>query len=141
MVVVDTDCLVAGTLTPTGATSVLLDLWQEGAFELVVCPQLLDEVRKTLLHPRVGPKYGIVPGDVEAFVARLQEEGLVHDDPVDPPRVVPDDPKDDYLVALARAAGANCLVTRDRHFEKVRVQDLRIVGPAAFVRELGDHRT
>ena len=41
----------------------------------------------------------------------------------------PDDPKDDYLVALAQSGGAGILVTRDRHFEKVDVEGLRIINP------------
>lgn len=56
-------------------------------------------------------------------------------DPIDPPRVVPGDPKDDYLIALALASDS-ILVTRDRHFEDLRVEGLRIVTPGLFLREL-----
>ena len=49
------------------------------------------------------------------------------DDPKDPLRVVPDDPKDDYLIALAIESGT--LVTRDRHFDKVTVEGVRIITP------------
>ncbi|MGH8935583.1 MAG: PIN domain-containing protein [Acidimicrobiia bacterium] len=56
-IVIDADCLIAGTLTPSGATSELLDRWQAGEFEIVVCPQLIQEVRKALLHPRIAKKY------------------------------------------------------------------------------------
>ena len=44
---------------PSGATSELTDLWQDGEFELIVCPQLIDEVRKALLNPRIATKYDI----------------------------------------------------------------------------------
>lgn len=132
----DADCLVAGTLTPTGATSDLLDLWQDGGIELAICPQLLVEVRKTLLHPRIAGKYRIEPTDVERFVARLTEEGLVFEDPVDPMHVVPADPNDDYLIALAVESGAEYFVTRDHHFDDVRVAGLRIITPGRLLREL-----
>jgi predicted nucleic acid-binding protein len=59
---------------------------------------------------------------------------MLFDDPVDPPRVVPNDPNDDYLVALGMAASADALVTRDRHFNKVRVRGLRIVAARQMVR-------
>lgn len=49
------------------------------------------------------------------------------EDPKDPLRVVPDDPKVDYLVALAIESGP--LVTRDRHFDKVTVEGVRIITP------------
>lgn len=94
-----------------------------------MCPQLIYEVRKALLSPRLADRYDIPAPDAEAFSRRLSEESLLVDDPADPPRIVPDDPKDDYLVALALATGSGFLVTRDRHFDKVQVSGLRIIGP------------
>ncbi len=128
--------MIAGTLTSSGATSELLDLWQEGEFELIVCPQLIHEVRKALLHPRIAKKYDIMREEAESFSNRLSEEGILVEDPVDPPRVVPDDPNDDYLVALAIAAKADALVTRDRHFDKVAVPGLPVIGAREMVRSV-----
>lgn len=107
----------------------MIDKWQAGDFELIVCPQLIHEVRKGLLSPRLAERYRILASDAEAFARRLEDEGVMRDDPQDPPRAVPDDPGDDYLVALALASEARTLVTRDRHFEKVSLAELRIVGP------------
>ncbi len=126
---VDADCLIAGVLTFQGATSQLLDVWGQGAFELVVCPQLIFEVRKALLSPRIAGRYRVARDDAEGFAKQLAEEALLADDPRDPPRVVPDDPKDDYLVALTLASSADLLVTRDKHFEEVQVRGFAIVGP------------
>ena len=81
-------------------------------------------------------KYSIGPADVTAFVDRLRGEAIASADPVEPDRVVPDDPNDDYLVALALEAEAEYLVTRDRHFEKVRVKGLSIITPGRLVRLL-----
>lgn len=132
--VVDADCLIAGVLTSQGATSELLDRWQAGAFELVVCPRLVYEVRKALVSPRLADRYDISALDAESFARQLSEEGLFVDDPDDPPRIVPDDPSDDYLIALALSAGCRFLVTRDRHFEKVDVAGLKIIGPRDALR-------
>ena len=88
------------------------------------------------MHPRIAGKYDITPEEAESFATRLLEEGLVFEDPAEPPRVVPDDPNDDYLVALALGAGADALVTRDRHFEKVRVRGLPIIGARQLLRRL-----
>ncbi len=126
---VDADCLIAGTLAPSGACSQLLDHWQGGEFELVVCPNLIAEVRRALLHPRIADKYGISTTEVDNLTQRLREESLLYDDPVEPPRVVQDDPNDDYLVALALAASVDCFVTRDHHFDNVQIEGLAIVPP------------
>ena len=126
---VDADCLIAGTLAPSGACSRLLDLWQAGEFELIVCPNLVDEVRRGLLHPRIAGKYNISETEVDQLARRLLDESLYFEDPIDPPRVVADDPNDDYLVAVAIEASADHFVTRDRHFDKVQVEGLTIVPP------------
>jgi predicted nucleic acid-binding protein len=56
---------------------------------------------------------------------------VVEDAPA--PRVVPSDPKDDYLVALARAGGAHVIVTGDRHL--LDMDELRppALEPRAFL--------
>ena len=84
-------------------------------------------MRKALLSPRLAERYDISESDAPGFAMKLSEEGIMTEDPEDPPRAVPDDPKDDYLVALAKATGI--LVTRDKHFDKVSVEGLQIVGP------------
>jgi predicted nucleic acid-binding protein len=124
---VDADCLIAGVLTSEGATSRLIDRWRAGDFELVVSSRLVHEVHKALVSPRIARRYDISESDALAFAKSLTDYGLTVEDPESPPRVVPDDPNDDYLVELAKAYGI--LVTRDRHFEKVEVEGLRIVGP------------
>ena len=131
--VVDADCLIAGVLTPEGATTEILDRWLLGAFELVVCPQLIHEVTKAILHPRIASKYVISEEDVEALSLRLSGEGMMMDDPPDPPRVVPEDPGDDYLIALAQQAAADYLVTRDQHFRDLRVEGVPILSPRSFL--------
>lgn len=60
----------------------------------------------------------------------------MHPDPVNPPRAVPDDPGDDYLVALALATGTGRLVTRDRHFDKVHVEGFRVISPRVALESL-----
>ena len=134
-IVIDADCIVAGTLAGTGAASHLPDRWHDGDFEVIACPQLVTEVREALLRPRIADRYRVTGEEVAELVSRLQEESIWVSDPADPPRVVPDDPGDDYLVALALANGADALVRRDRHFDGVEVAGLRIIYPGEFIAE------
>lgn len=135
--VVDADCLIAGTLAASGAASRLLDLWRDGALEMIACPQLLGEVRKALLDPRISRRYTITPDEVDEFCRRIEEESIWLPDPIDPPRLVPADRGDDYLIQLAKDAGADILVTRDHHFDGIAGQGLEIVPPRAMVSRLG----
>jgi len=138
LLVLDADVIVAGTIASSGACHDIVDAWLEGDFEVAVCPELVGEVEKALKHPRVTGRYSLeVRGDVDSWIRRIETEATMSRDPVNPPRVVPDDPGDDYLVALAIAAGADVLVTRDRHLSKVRPSgDLEIISPYALLERL-----
>jgi putative PIN family toxin of toxin-antitoxin system len=136
-VVLDADVIIAGTLASTGACHDIVDAWLGGDFEVAVCPLLIAEVRKTLRHPRIAGRYQLDLVDVEAWVARLGNEGLRFDDPKDPPRRVPDDPGDDYLIELAMISQASALITRDRHLARAQIPaDLGLLSPAAFAEAL-----
>jgi putative PIN family toxin of toxin-antitoxin system len=128
-VVVDADCLIAGTLAGSGAASRLLDQWRNGVFEIIACPQLVGEVRKALLDPRISRRYNITRDEVNELCRRIEEESIWLPDPIDPPRLVPTDRGDDYLIQLAKDGGADILVTRDHHFDGIVVPGLEIVPP------------
>lgn len=134
LVVLDADVIVAGTIASAGACHDVIDAWLDGDFEVAACAELIGEVEKALKHPRIASKYGLDIRDVDSWVERLESESTMTADPVDPPRIVPDDPGDDYLIALADAAHADVLVTRDRHLSKVRPSEgLEIISPYVFL--------
>ncbi|MGI8426613.1 MAG: putative toxin-antitoxin system toxin component, PIN family [Actinomycetota bacterium] len=135
-IVLDADCIVAGTLAKSGSAFELLELWWAGELEIIGCPHLVEEVRKTLLAPRIANKYAITDLEVEALCAQLSDRGLIYADPEDPPRVVIGDPDDDYLIALGLQAHAEALVTRDSHFEDVKVEGLPIMYPGQLLTAL-----
>jgi putative PIN family toxin of toxin-antitoxin system len=135
--VIDADCLIAGVLAPVGAATRLLDLWRDGMFEMIACPQLVKEVRKALVDPRISRRYGITRDEVDEFCRRLEQESIWLPDPIHPPRLVPADAGDDYLIKLAKDSGADALVTRDHHFDRVRVPGLEILPPRVIVPRLG----
>lgn len=135
----DVDCLVAAVLTTTGASSELIELWREGAVEVVVSPRLLRELRATLAKPRIARRYPEATSRADEFAAELGADALSVEDPDDETRYVPADPDDDYLPALALSAGADALVTRDRHFDGLEIAGLRILTPVRLVRELRRH--
>jgi predicted nucleic acid-binding protein len=63
-------------------------------------------------------------------------------EPSETPRVVPDDPEDDKLLAVAIAAGADVIVSSDRHLLGLDPYgSVRILRPAEFLRlRLPDNR-
>lgn len=103
---------------------------------MIACPQLLGEVRKALLDPRISSRYSITLDEVDEFCRRIEEESIWLPDPIDPPRLVLADPGDDYLIQLARDGGADVLVTHDHHFDAIVGPGLEIIPPRVIVHRL-----
>jgi putative PIN family toxin of toxin-antitoxin system len=127
-VVLDPGVLVSAVLSRSGAPAGILDAWRDGEFDLIVSPWLLDELEDVLLRPRFS-EY-VTPEQVRAYVDGLAVEGVAFDDPGHPPRVTRD-PDDDYLFALAVAAGADFLVSGDKDITSVSDPPCAVLAPRA----------
>lgn len=79
--------------------------------EAITCPRLLAEVERALRKPYFREL--IEDQEIAEAVSIIRDAGTMLDDPADPPAVLRD-PADDYLVALAREAGVEAIVTSDR---------------------------
>jgi len=127
--VLDTNVLVAGVLSRSGAPAHLLQRWHRGEFELVVSPLLLDELTRVLAYPKLRSR---VPADrAAAFVDLLAAAAEHRDDPGVAPGLASRDPDDDYLLALAAASSA-FLVTGDDDLLEL-APDAPVHSPAAFL--------
>lgn len=69
-------------------------------------------------------------GEVEDLVADLREKGTgATEGEIE--RAVPDDPKDDYLVALTHASNADYLVSGDPHLTGAK-SEIAVLTPREF---------
>ena len=132
-VVVDPGVLVAGLISPRGAPAQILLRWREGEFEVVVSSTLIEELERVLARPKFS-KY-VTPAEVSAYVRLLRDAGVTHDDPPPQPGLTPD-PGDDYVVALARAAGAAVLVSGDAHLTELTDPEPLVLTPRGFLDRL-----
>src|SRR3954454_7809361 len=105
-VVLDTNVLVGGLYAPGSASRRLLDACLNGQLRACVSPALRQEYEQILARAVRGRPY-------QETLQRLLGQAVMVE-PAATPRVVPDDPEDDKLVAVALAAGADALVTNDR---------------------------
>ena len=131
--VLDVNVLISAILSPTGTPARLLLAWQTGAFELVVSPALLDELRRALGYPKL--RRLIPAAEADAFVAWLAEAATAAPDFGGPPPVASPDPGDAYLLALAAAQDA-VLVTGDRHLLGL-ADTFPVHAPVSFLSMLG----
>lgn len=111
--VVDPSVIVAGLVARGGPCTRLLLEFRAGAFDLVTSPRLLGELDGLLERPAIRPY--VTEAEQAALDDLLAQEATLVDDP--PPSGTPlgDDPGDEYLIALARAAGARAIVSGDPH--------------------------
>lgn len=131
-VVLDCNVFVSALLSPNGSPARILDGWADGDFELTVSPLLLAELERVLSRPKFA--VSIDRAQVDGLVTGLMENGLLFEDPPADPGLTPD-PGDDYLVALARVAGAQCIVSGDAHLRQL-VDAVPVLPPARHASHL-----
>lgn len=133
--VLDTNVLVSALITPAGASARLLVELRAGAFELVVLPALLAELREVLHRDRFRRYVSIE--DADAYVDAISRDALVVDDPPAMTGPTVADPADQFLIDLARASRVDALVSGDAQVLELRDR-LSIKSPAEFLASLAD---
>lgn len=127
-IVLDTNILLSA-LRSGGAPAWILDAWRAGRFQLVTSPEQIDEFKRAAAYPRL--RAHLPRGAVGRIVNELRRaevllKRLSH------PGVSPD-PGDEYLLAMALAAGADVLVTGDKPLLALkRIGRTRISSAARF---------
>jgi putative PIN family toxin of toxin-antitoxin system len=114
--VLDPNVLVSALLTPDGASAQLLVELGAGAFEIVMSP-FVSQLREILRREKFR-RY-LTESEGDAYVQQVQLASVVVEDLEPAHDPLCDDPDDEYLIALARAAGAS-LVSGDRHLTELR---------------------
>ena len=129
----DPGVLIAGLISADGAPRTLLIRWLAGDFELLASPALLDELERVLLRQKF--RSYLSEAEVRSFVAVIRRLAIIFADPPATAGLTPD-PHDDYLVALARAARANLIVSGDHHLLELPMPQPPVLSPRAFVARL-----
>lgn len=104
----------------------IFSAWIDDRLEVVASPQLIAELRRVLFRPRFRRWFDETTA--QQLVVRLERHATMHDDPP-PLKGATRDPKDDYLVALARAAKAEAIVSGDGDLHDAELADLPVWTP------------
>jgi putative PIN family toxin of toxin-antitoxin system len=109
-VILDTNVIVSGLISESGAPAQLLNAWTDKAFLLVTSDQQITELQavthRSTLRPLITPAHaGRFINDLYRFATVLDRLPVVERSP---------DPNDNYLLAMAEATDADYLVTGDK---------------------------
>jgi uncharacterized protein len=130
--VVDPSVLVSAFVgNPDAGPGQLVAAWRDHRFVMVVSPQLLAELSEVLARPKftrwAGEDRGV------AYVAAFAAQSERHADPQDDAGGHVRDADDDYLVALARAASVDAIVSLDRDLLDEPLDRIEVMDPARFL--------
>lgn len=133
-VLFDPNVLISAVITPTGISAKLVDAVRAGTLRIVVSPALLDELAGVLNRPRFR-KY-LTTEQADRYVQDLAALGDQVPDPLPPHPAVTRDPNDDYLIAIARAAGIDTIISGDLDLTTLTETDLQALTPRQFLDQL-----
>lgn len=131
-VVLDTNVIASGVITPTGPAGTILIAWKDRRLDLIVSPSLLREVVDILRRPKIVRTYGLAADAVTPILHLLDSQAIRVPGRLTIPRTARD-PRDDHILVCAVEGHADYVVTGDRDLLVLeRFQGIPIVSPAAF---------
>ncbi len=114
-VVLDTNRFVSSLLIKEGLPAQALDAWRDRRYLLVSSPAIISELQATLSYSRIRRKYAITDQDVAGLCALLESDALLVSGDAQVSGAVPEVPADERVLACALDAGADLIVSGDRH--------------------------
>jgi putative PIN family toxin of toxin-antitoxin system len=130
-VVLDTNILASGAISPAGTVSRILDEWRSGTFRVIVSSPMLAELERTLQKPYFR-RY-LTKTQSYSFLKLLQRQVSVSPITVSVHEVATH-PEDDVILATAVSDKADYLVTGDTKLQGVRTYNgVTILSPKQFL--------
>ena len=128
IIVLDTNVLVAGLLSPFGPCGNIVRMASSGKLRLGLDARIVSEYRAVLLRP----KFRFDPERIEALLDQTEHRGIfVASCPL--PEPLPD-PDDEAFLEVAIASGATCLVTGNLiHFPLTLCEGVAVHSPSEFL--------
>ena len=113
--VLDTNVFVSSLLNKTGAPARLLDAWRAGEYLLVTSPPIMAEIKAVLELPRIKDKYALTDQDIRQLLDLLEKDAILVPGLSPVNNTILQDPKDEIFLSCALDAGADVIVSGDRH--------------------------
>ena len=128
--VLDTNILIAGSLSSKGPAFSLIEKWIEGSFQLVASPSILAEYHDVATRERIKKHFGPTEEKIKKFLNLLTRVSVMTEDSYTVERLTTD-PTDNKFLACALEGHADYVVSLDnhlleiKHFQRIQVVDLK----------------
>lgn len=135
-ILLDTNVVVSA-LVWGGVPYKFIEAATAGDFDLCASPALLAELRDVLGREHLASRLASQRSSVEEALT-LYSDLVIRVSPLATPRIVPADADDDHVVAAAVAAGADFIVSGDRHLLTLGAYEgIAILPPVEMLRRIG----
>jgi len=131
-IVLDTNVLISGLISPGGPPAKIVDLWAQGAVQVVVSPAILTEYFGVLLRPKFDAA-GTSGARREVLERLMSLPNTVVVVPENRVACINEDPDDDRFLECATAGSVDCLVSGDEHLLALAsFEGIPIMNPREF---------
>lgn len=135
-VVLDANVFVSGLIGREGsAPQLVLEAFEADLVDVVVSPRLIEELEAVLVRPKLVSR--VTAKERNEYLARIQDHGQFAPDPEVPPLGVRD-PKDEYIVALARGQAVDAIVSGDRDLLEAGLDAPPVLTPRQLLDKLAE---
>lgn len=134
IVVVDTNVIVSAFIQSKGYPALVLDALLKGSFEIAISPMIEFEYQHVLTRAIISPYLHYSDEQIQEMVADLLDLAIL----VDEREVnVSADPKDNKFFGCAFEAGADFIISGDKHILDIpEYKGTRTITPGQFVEEV-----
>lgn len=136
-VVLDANQIVSAFIKSVGNPARILDLFREGAFEIVISQEILKEIENVLIYPRLQKYHGRTKQEIKKFLSLFADLCISIDlkRQKDKAPIIKDDPSDDKYLFCALEGKADFIIYGDKHLLNLfSYKNIRILTAVEFLK-------
>ena len=135
-VVLDSNVFVSALIGKEGSSpQLVIEALGADQIQVVASPRLFDELEAVLARPKFAS--WATAEERDEYVARIRDQAELAGDP-EPAAAGVRDPKDEYIVALARAERVDAIVSGDRDLLDAGLEEPPVLTPRQLLDMLAE---
>jgi putative PIN family toxin of toxin-antitoxin system len=132
--VLDTNVIVSSVISKKGAPFLIIHAWQRTHFALIISENIVREVQRVLSTPKVKDTFHLTDSRITRFISTLRTNSILVSGRSNIQGIIPDDPSDEMFLAAAMNAGADVIVSGDKHLLNLgKFKSIPILTPRQFL--------